>query len=269
MKRLLAGLAAGLALLAPAMAVQAQESRMARGGGMRGGPGGIGQRGYANPSAAIAAEIAFARLVRDKGRWAAFRATAAPDAVMFVPAMVLAQQWLKGRTDPAAPLAWQPHRVWSSCDGTLMVTTGAWQDSGGQGTGGQDTEDRQGRFTTIWQRQSDGGYKWVFIHRDVAKGPLPEPEMIPARVADCPDRRPGERPAGLPGRSGSPKKPGAPGLKELLAAFDPAARQGRSQDGTLVWQVTADAAGMRDFSAKLMTGGQMQEIGKEPVAAGS
>ncbi|HMO67083.1 MAG TPA: hypothetical protein PKE25_00180, partial [Novosphingobium sp.] len=47
----------------------------------------------ANPSAVIAAEIAFARMAQEKGQWTAFRTHAAKDGVMFVPQMVLAQDW--------------------------------------------------------------------------------------------------------------------------------------------------------------------------------
>ncbi|MGN6692381.1 MAG: hypothetical protein ACTHJU_15705, partial [Sphingopyxis sp.] len=62
----------------------------------------------ANPSGFIAAEIAFARLAQDKGQWTAFRETAAPDAVMFVPQRVRAQDWLKSKKDPAEAVKWQP-----------------------------------------------------------------------------------------------------------------------------------------------------------------
>jgi hypothetical protein len=244
LKRLLAG----LALLALAGGAAAQER------GMRGGPGGgYSQRaGYANPSAAIAAEIAFAQLARDKGQWTAFKATAAPDAVMFAPAMVLAQQWLKNRANPPTALTWQPYRVWSSCDGSLMVTHGAWQRGAAHGW-----------FTTVWQRQPKGDYKWVFDHGDASATPLEAPEMIEAKVADCPDRRPrarasGSRPAGR--RDKREKPPVVP--------FDPSARQGSSADGTLTWQVTSDPAGTHDFAARLMIDGQMQDIRREHVAGG-
>src|SRR3546814_9974454 len=81
----------------------------------------------ANPSAFIAAELAFARLAQDKGQWTAFRETAAADAVMFMPQRVLARDWLKGRADPAQAVTWQPHAVTISCDGNAGATTGAWQ----------------------------------------------------------------------------------------------------------------------------------------------
>jgi hypothetical protein len=248
LKRLAAWLALPAALAVVAAGAQAQEHR-----GRRGGPGGMSQRGYADPSAAIAAEIAFARLARDKGQWAAFRATAAPEAVMFVPAMVLAQPWLRKQPNPPTPLTWQPYQAWSSCDGTLMVTHGAWQRGG-----------RHGWLTTVWQRQPDGTYKWVLDHGDVTKDALAPPDMIAAKVADCPDRRPGEYPPGGP--HGGPRKPEKPAKAPPLP-FDATARQGRSDDGTLTWQVTADRAGTHDFTARLLVEGKMQDIRKEHVAA--
>jgi hypothetical protein len=229
-----------LALAAPA--AQAQDGRAGSGSGQR-------MRGYANPSAAIAAEIAFAQLAQAKGQWTAFRETAAEDAVLFTPAMVPAQAWLRNRPNPARAIAWQPHQVWSSCDGSLMVTTGAWQNDG-----------KTGWFTTVWQRQQKGGYKWVLDHGDDAKEPIPAPEMIAARVAECPERR--ARPAGPP--------PGAPGkrVKAAPVPFDPVRREGRSQDGTLTWQVAVDASGARRFTAQMMIDGQMQEIRNQHVAGG-
>jgi hypothetical protein len=251
LKRLATGLAL-LALVGGAQTqTQAQDRRPER--GMRGGPGGS-HFAYANPSAAIAAEIAFAQLARDKGQWTAFKATAAVDAVMFAPAMVLAQAWLNNRANPPVPLTWQPHQVWSSCDGSLMVTTGAWQRSG-----------KHGWFTTVWQRQEKGGYKWVFDHGDETKEPVAEPDMISALVATCPERRAGPRPAGPPpGARGKPaKQPKVPPIP-----FDPTQREGRSTDGTMTWRVTANAAGTHDFSAQMQVDGQMQEIRAEHVAGG-
>jgi hypothetical protein len=249
-------LLAGLALLALAGGLAAQDRGVERGPGS-----GYGQRGgYADPSAAIAAEIAFAQLARDKGQWTAFKATAAPDAVMFAPGMVLAQAWLKNRPNPPTPLTWQPHQVWSSCDGSLMVTHGAWQRG-----------DKHGWFTTVWQRQAKGGYKWVFDHGDGATAALEAPEMIEAKIADCPVRRIGDRlgsgPSGggpPPGRRGDRRKPEKP----PAIPFDPAARQGRSDDGTLTWQVTAEPGGTHDFSAKLLVDGRLQEFRKDHVAGG-
>ena len=250
-------LAACLALLALAPAALAQGGPPERDGqrdGARGG--GVRLGSLANPSAAIAAEIAFARLAQDKGQWTAFKATAAEDAVMFAPNMVLAQTWLKDRANPPAGLTWQPHEAWSSCDGSLMVTHGAWQNIGQNGA-------KHGWFTTVWQRQPKGGYKWVLDHGDATEDALAAPDMLSARVAECPERRAGARPGGPPqrGRGKPPKPPKAPPVP-----FDPAQREGRSNDGSLTWSVTVAPDGTRNFIARMAVDGQVQDIRNERVA---
>jgi len=100
----------------------------------------------ANPSAIVQAELAFARLAQEEGQWTAFRETATDDAIMFTPDLVNAQQWLKGKADPAQAVTWQPHHIYMSCDGSIAVSTGAWQNAKGD----------SGRFTTIWQQQDFG-----------------------------------------------------------------------------------------------------------------
>lgn len=143
----------------------------------------------ANPSAIIAAEIAFNRLAQEKGQWTAFRETASREAMMFVPAPVEAQLWLKGRADPAQSVKWQPHKAFMSCDGKTGVTTGSWQQPDGS----------VGYFTTVWQwmpkgrvdpRQpanvmGEGEWKWVLDHGDDLKAPRAAPELIETKVASC------------------------------------------------------------------------------------
>jgi hypothetical protein len=155
-----------------------------------GGPSG-GQRNFepklANPSAVIAAEIAFNRLAQEKGQWTAFRETAAKDAVMFVPQPTLAQAWLKGKADPAVSVKWQPHKAFMSCDGKTGVTTGAsqWPDG------------RSGYFTTVWQwfekgSRGDGEWKWVVDHGEFIAMPRAAREMIETRIASCKGNAPAE-----------------------------------------------------------------------------
>lgn len=190
--------------------------------------------GYANPGAVVAAEVAFNQLAQDKGQWTAFRMTATKDAVMFAPGPVYAQEFLKGKPDPAQSVKWQPHQVWSSCDGSLAVTRGAWQRPDGT----------SGYFTTVWQRQKDGKYKWVLDQGEALPMPLDEPEMIVAKVADCPA---GYRPE----RSPRPKE-----FKGKLLPLDPAHLAGRSIDGTLTWDATYTPDGARHFTVSMVSGGK-------------
>lgn len=199
---------------------------------------------FASPAKAIAAEIAFARLAQRKGQWTAFRETAAPDAVMFVPQPVTARDWLKRQKNPPAAVAWQPHQTWLSCDGTLAVNTGPWQRPDGS----------QGYFTTVWQRQSNGEYKWVMDQGDELATPLVAPEMIASSVAAC-DRKP------------SPAAPGAP--PPPAPAFPAGTRGGWSEDRTLSWAVTVAADCSRALTVSLYRGAgkPMERVLEKRVSA--
>ena len=104
--------------------------------------------------AVIAAERAFARRAQTEGQWKAFRATAAPDALMFVPDVKLASAALANATEPSVPVMWWPATVAASCDGTLGFSTGPWVRAASAGVG---------TYTTIWRKTADG-YRWRLDH---------------------------------------------------------------------------------------------------------
>lgn len=189
-------------------------------------------RPTANPSAVVASELAFARAAQEKGQWAAFRQFAADDAVMFTPQPTPAKAWLKGRAEPPVAVIWQPYEVWMSCDGSLAVTKGAWQRPKGVGY-----------FTTVWQRQKNGEYKWVLDQGDALKEPLPEPEMIAGQVAECSKPSPPDIPAAA-GRT-----------------------VGWSADRTLQWIVEVKPDNSRSFKVHRWTGSGYEEVLRSDVAA--
>ena len=203
-----------------------------------------GTAGHANPGAVVAEELSFARLAQEKGQWTAFRETATKDAVMFVPQMVYAQEFLKDKPNPPKPVTWQPHQVWSSCDGSLAVTRGAWQRPDGT----------SGWFTTVWQKQKNGRYKWVLDQGDVLPMPLDPPDMIVSNVADCP-----------PGYRG--RAPKAKDFKGKLVPLDPARRTGLSLDGTLGWEATVQPDGARRFTVAMQADGQRVTVQDVQVEA--
>ena len=123
-------------------------------------------------TAIAAAERSFARRAGE-GQWRAFRATAAPDAVLFVPTVKPVTQALADATEPPVPVMWWPATIAPSCDGTLGVSTGPWVRAATAGTG---------TYTTIWRRTAigpgAGGYRWQLDHgrttpRLVAAGNTP------------------------------------------------------------------------------------------------
>lgn len=126
-------------------------------------------------STALDAERAFAADAQILGQWTAFRKWAAPDATMFVPQPINAQAWLKERKNPPKAIAWWPTATYVSCDGSLAVNTGGWKRPDGA----------VGYFSTVWQRQQDGGWKWVLDHGDIAATPRPRPVFTHIRKAVC------------------------------------------------------------------------------------
>jgi len=216
--------AAGCLALAGALHANDGYSRDKR-GGMR----------FASPGRIVGAEVAFSQLAQKKGQWTAFRETAAEGAVMFVPQPVDARKWLKGRQDPPRAVTWQPHQVWVSCDGSLAVSYGAWQGAQGGASG---------YFTTVWQRQKNGDYKWVMDQGDDLKAPLEAPDMIGGNVAFC-ARREGSTPRPARAADNQPKAPPP-------AYF--AHPEGKSDDGTLAWSISVDAQCGRSLTVSLDRG---------------
>lgn len=192
---------------------------------------GMALKPVANPGDVIVAESAFARLALEKGQWAAFRATAAEGAEMFVPQRVKAADWLKGRPEPVVAVKWQPHAVWSSCDGSYAVTRGSWQSPNASGT-----------FATVWQRQRNGAYKWTADMSLAAKPAEPAPEMVVASVADCPKRDELLTVTGhFAGTSGADIAPGS------------------AADNTLRWTTTVMPDGTRRIAVSLWKNGDWRE----------
>jgi hypothetical protein len=197
-----------------------------------GGPDGPRLRLSANPSAVIAAELGFARLAQDKGQWTAFRETSTDDAVMFVPQRTSARAWLKGRADPPKAVRWSPRTVWSSCDGSYVVTTGPWLGPNSSGT-----------FATVWQRQNNGSHKWVLDMSLTSEGVPAEVDTVDAKVADC------------------KRQPGA----VAVAAGDVAgniadSRTAASTDDTLSWTSIVHPDGKRQFMVHLWKDGELRQV---------
>ena len=203
----------------------------------------------ANPSAVIAAELAFAREAREEGQWTAFREFATDDAVMFVPERVNAKEWLSGRADPPQSVDWQPHQVWASCDGSLSVTRGAWQRPDGS----------VGYFTTVWQRRDlrrEAEYRWVLDQGDVLAEPLEKPDIIRTDVADCASDGP-------PNAFVSAQAD----WDANLNASGAIGGSGRSADGTLAYRYSVAADRSRTITVFLRRGDAMEEVLRSEVAA--
>lgn len=142
----LAAPAAVSLLLLLAVPAMAQPS----GAAMRDGRGGRVAR-VAQPGEVAAADIAASLLAQEDGRWKSFKKHGADGAIMFVPQRVDAKQWLKNGDEAAGAISWNPHEIWSSCDGSLAISRGVWEKPDGS----------KGWYTSAWERQKDGEYRWT------------------------------------------------------------------------------------------------------------
>lgn len=148
----------------------------ASGGGSGGRPAGPLA---ANPSAFVAADLAFSRLTQEKGQIAAFREKAHEEAVLVGVELLSARDALRRQAEPAQRMRWQPHGVYSSCDGNMALTYGAWQAG-----------EKHGRYQTLWMRDARGEIRWRADVRSETATALEAPEYIATKAATCRPRAP-------------------------------------------------------------------------------
>ena len=186
------------------------------------------------PDTALEAERAFNAMAQARGQWTAFRTFATPDAVMFNPQPEKVQELLKNAREPKIAVQWWPGESYVSCDGSVAVNTGPWV-----------LPKASGYFTTVWQRQADGGYRWVYDGGDGLTNSLPLAEKPLVRRAKC-HAGPLPQPAAVEGA-----KEGA----------------GASADKSLQWHWTVWPDGRRVFTVMLWNGRGWQRVLHNKIAA--
>ena len=188
---------------------------------------------------AIEAERAFAADAQERGQWTAFKAWSTPDALMFTPHPVKAHDFLKNKPNPPVAVFWWPGRSYVSCDGNTAINTGPWVRQGGKAVG---------YFTTVWKRQGDGGWKWVYDAGDSLPAPRAEGGDIAATTASC---------AGM--------VPPVDGFHDYSPHMKVGG--GYSEDRTMAWTWRVMADGSRRFWARMWTGRAMVLVIDDQVAA--
>lgn len=109
----------------------------------------------------IAAERAFAAATRERGFKAGFLAFVAPDGFVFQPGPAPARPGLESLPDappPGPPLFWWPLFAGVANSGDLGFTTGGASISV--------------RYFTVWQRQADGSWRWIYDGGPPLQAPL-------------------------------------------------------------------------------------------------
>jgi ketosteroid isomerase-like protein len=112
-----------------------------------------------------AAELAFAKMAKEQGVPAAFLAYAADSAVLMrndalIEGKDAMQAYFAKSTLDSVQLAWAPDKVVASRSGDLGYTYGKYQFSA-KGSTGQVIR-AEGIFHTVWQKQADGTWKFVW-----------------------------------------------------------------------------------------------------------
>jgi len=191
------------------------------------------------PITAIDAERAFAADAQKIGQWTAFRKWSTADALMFTPQPVNAHAFFKDFKDPPVPVYWWPGRSYVSCDGTVAVNTGPWVRNFGKSVG---------YFTTIWKRQPDGGWKWIYDAGDELKTPRAEGGDIKVVKASC--------------------SPGAQ-QSQLVTGTRIGAQSGRGEsvDRTISWFWESRQDGSRILRVNLWNGSLHKWVIEDDVAA--
>ena len=188
---------------------------------------------------AIDAERAFAADAQKLGQWTAFRKWSIDDARMFTPQPVTAHEFLAGKDNPPAALTWSPGQSMVSCDGGHAVNLGPWTSASGKA---------YGYFTTVWVRQPDRTWKWVYDGGDTLTKPLAAVARPAIRRATCMGKA-------LPLPKAAPLPTGFSG------------GQGESADHTLHWTWTVSPKGDRRFAAQLWNGSSFVPVVFQRIAA--
>lgn len=107
----------------------------------------------ADPASVIAAERAFAADGLELGIRASFLKHMAPGAIIFAPGPVSARAFYEKQPDKKGPaLVWWPLWAGIARSGDLGFTTGPFTFNGKP----------VGYYFTVWKRQADGGWAWVY-----------------------------------------------------------------------------------------------------------
>jgi len=131
----------------------------------------------ADPAPVVAAERAFAADGLAMGIRGSFLKHSAPEAILFAPDPVKAHDLYGARPDRAnPPLVWWPLWAGLAASGDLGFTTGPATFDGKP----------SGYYFTVWKRQADGAWKWVYDGGAPSDGTsAPGPETAPQALADA------------------------------------------------------------------------------------
>lgn len=126
---------------------------------------GVNMTGDANKNELFEIDREFSQMSVEKGIAAAFVSYAADSAMILRDNMLpivgrsaIGDLW--GDTPEGVQLVWEPDFADIAKSGELGYTIGHWTYSSTDSTG--KTSSSKGRYVTIWKKQADGNWKYVF-----------------------------------------------------------------------------------------------------------
>ena len=216
-----------------------------------------GAPGEAQPSKVVARELEYARAAKELGQYTAAGQFVAPGAVYHGrngPVSAAAMLGTLGG-DPETSVAWGPKAVVISCDATLAVSQGRYQEPQGI----------VGNYVTVWERGPEREYLWIYgvdgpdvtqpakrEIEDLEKGAIivTAIDSVQGMIADCPKRC-----------------EAVPAPLAVLLAEDNPGGGGMSPDGTLRWRWEHKADGTKHIMAEYLYQGEWQTAIEEELTS--
>jgi hypothetical protein len=202
--------------------------------------------GPADPAPVIAAERAFAARAGEVGVAPSFTEFSAPDAIVFAPDPAPAHALYAGRPRGKTPkeggtlLAWWPNWAGIARSGDLGFTTGPAEVNG----------KRSVHYFTVWARQADGGWKWIYDG-----GADSDPSRAPGREAPVKALPPGDAQA-IPAATAmaqvqaAEKRLATAAMRDSRAAYKAALAQDARVQGSAMAPATDPAAVDKELATR-------------------
>jgi ketosteroid isomerase-like protein len=200
----------------------------------------------ADPAPVIAAEHAFSARAGEVGIARSFLDNMADDAIVFAPEPVKARAVYGGRPPGKTPkeggtlLVWWPNWAGIARSGDLGFTTGPAEING----------KRSAHYFTIWRKQADGGWKWVYdggADSDPSRAPGPE---APVAVLPPGDARPVSADAAMAQVRAAEAALAAGARTEAAAAYRTALAPDARVQGSPLAPATTPEAVARELAAR-------------------
>jgi len=211
----------------------------------------------ADPGKVAATDIAMARAARDNGQWTALVEYASEGARLDAPGGFVTAEMMAQLTDPQNAMGWAPNVVWSSCDGSLAVSFGRFEEDG-----------KIGSYVTAWQFERVGTYRWQY-----SAGSLDDPQPVRREDLDTPEGEDVIRVEALDmieGKSADCARGGAttPAKPLEVIANSTTYHTTQSRDGTLAYRWEHAANGQRRVVVDYIRDGNWQRVLELVIAAG-